>query len=58
MFLPIAFAVVVGGLLVQLVILSRLYLYQKILLAAVLAMYQKLGCGSLTTHQENGDRSL
>lgn len=57
MFLPIVFAVVVGGILVQLVILSRLYVYQKILMAVVTDMYLKLGCGSQTTPQENGEHS-
>lgn len=57
MFLPIVFAVVVGGILVQLVILSRLYVYQKILMAVVTDMYLKLGCGSQTMPQENGEHS-
>lgn len=57
MFLPIVFAVVVGGILVQLVILSRLYVYQRIILAVLTDMYLKLGCGSQTMPQENGEHS-
>lgn len=57
MFLPIVFAVVAGGILVQLVILSRLYVYQRIILAVLTDMYLKLGCGSQTTPQENGEHS-
>lgn len=57
-YLLIVSDVVVVGLLVQLVILSRLYVYMNLLMVAVMAMCQKLGCGSQTTPQENGEHSL